>query len=154
MTSPVLSFNKSFQIDVRQVVERLKKGEVGKHIEEIMHTDEVQEYFTEVLVEWAREKAKKMAEPNKQKFQEMTAPEQLWKNLSVNLSMSIFNNALAGWLAETDKSLDDVIIELFTVDMVKMVIDALRETFEGVAIQMQGRVIPFQSARGGSTFVN
>lgn len=154
MTSPVVSFNKSFQIDVRRVIERLKKGKVGKHIEDVMHTDEVQDYFTENLVNWSIEKAKKMPASTKKQFQEMTMPELLWKNLSVNLSMNIFNNALAGWLQEYEKDFDDVIIDFVTVDTVKMVIDALRHTFEGVASQLQGRVIPFQTSYSGSPLVN
>ena len=157
MNSPVVSnqVNKSFQIDVRRVVERLKKGRVGKHIEDIMHTEEVQNYFTENLINWSKERAQKMSASTKQQFQELTSPELLWKNLSVNLSVNIFNNALAGWFEEVDKDFDDVIIDFVTVDMVKMVIDALRQTFEIMASQLQGRVIPFQPSRGGnSPFVN
>lgn len=154
MTSPVISFNKTFQIDVRQVVERLKKGRVGKHIEDIMHTGEVQNYFVQILVIWAVQRAEKLSGNAKKEFQEMTKPEILWKNLSVNLSLNIFNNALDGWLLEADKDFDDVIIDFVTVDMVKLVIDTLREKFESIANHMQGRVIPFQSPYGGSPYLN
>ena len=154
MTSPVIGFNKSFQIDVRRVVERLKKGRVGKHIEDVMHTDEVQQYFAQILVIWAIQRAEKLSGNAKKEFREMTKPEFLWKNLSVNLSLNIFNSALEGWLSENDKDFDDVIIDFVTADMVKMVIDTLREKFESIANQMQGRVIPFQSPYGGSPYLN
>ena len=156
MPSPIVSsqINKSFQIDVRRVVERLRKGRVGKHIEEVMRTDEVQQYFARELVLWAVNKAQKMPLNVKQEFQDMTTAELLWKNLTVNLSINIFNNALAGWLAESDKDFDDVIIDLVTVDTVKMVIDAVKQAFEEKASQLQGRVIPFQTSYSGSPFVN
>lgn len=156
MPSPIVSsqINKSFQIDVRRVVERLRKGRVGKHIEEVMRTDEVQQYFARELVLWAVNKAQKMPLNVKQEFQDMTTAELLWKNLTVNLSINIFNNALAGWFAESDKDFDDVIIDLVTVDTVKMVIDAVKQAFEEKASQLQGRVIPFQTSYSGSPFVN
>lgn len=156
MPSPIVSsqINKSFQIDVRRVVERLRKGRVGKHIEEVMRTDEVQQYFARELVLWAVNKAQKMPLNVKQEFQDMTTAELLWKNLTVNLSINIFNNALAGWFAESDKDFDDVIIDLVTVDTVKMVIDAVKQAFDEKASQLQGRVIPFQTSYSGSPFVN
>ena len=156
MPSPIVSsqINKSFQIDVRRVVERLRKGRVGKHIEEVMRTDEVQQYFARELVLWAVNKAQKMPLNVKQEFQDMTTAELLWKNLTVNLSINIFNNALAGWFAESDKDFDDVIIDLVTVDTVKMVIDAVKQAFEEKASQLQGRVIPFQTSYSGSPLVN
>lgn len=137
-------FNKSFQVDIRNIVSRLKSGKVGDHIEFIMNTDEVQAYFQENLVLWSLTKVSHMSGEAKDKFAELIKPQLLWQNVSVNLSMNIFTNSLAIWMREIDKNLDDIIIDFVDVETVKKQIDALQEAYGALANQLEQDYFPRQ----------
>ncbi len=130
-------FNKSFQVDIRNIVSRLKRGKVGDHIEFIMNSDEVQSYFQENLVIWSLTQASNMCGEAKSQFTELINPQLLWQNVSVNLSMNIFTKALSIWLCETDRNLDDIVIDFVSVETVKKQIDALQEAYAAFAMKLE-----------------
>lgn len=130
-------FNKSFQVDIRNIVSRLKRGKVGEHIEFIMNTDEVQAYFQENLVIWSIDKLSNMCGEARDKFAELIKPQLLWQNVSVNLSMNVFTNTLTIWMRETDQNLDDIIVDFVSVETVKRQIDALQEAYATFAMKLE-----------------
>ena len=134
-------FEKSFGFDVRRVVERLKRGAVGIHIEQIVMTNEVQDYFTVQLVKFVEQLAAEMTPEARDEFKKMTTPDILWQNFSVNLAMNAFVNGLKRWFNAEDDKFDDIIIDFVTVENAKRIIDALRGSFKDIAGEIQARNI-------------
>ena len=134
-------FEKSFGFDVRRVVERLKRGVVGIHIEQIVMTNEVQDYFTVQLVKFVEQLAAEMTPEARDEFKKMTTPDILWQNFSVNLAMNAFVNGLKRWFNADDDKFDDIIIDFVTVENAKRIIDALRGSFKDIAGEIQARNI-------------
>ena len=130
------NFQMRLQMDSRDVVRRLKRGFLGKHIENVLQQEAVQRYFDEELVQHCAILAKDVPANKRAFFLEVVEPEKLWKNLSINLSNNILTNCMRLWVAEEDMTFDEVIIRFVTTENVKHVIDALKEAFESFAMSL------------------
>ncbi|MBQ8300050.1 MAG: hypothetical protein IJX99_09425 [Clostridia bacterium] len=129
-------FQTRIQIDSRMLVTRLKRGNLGKHIENVLQTEEVQRYFDERLVQHCAILAMNVSAKKRDFFLAVVEPEKLWKNLSINLANNILRNCLNLWLYEEDTSFDELIIQFVTPENIKHIIDALRDSFTNFAAQL------------------
>lgn len=129
-------FQTRFEVDYRTLVSRLKRGNIGKHIESVMQTEEVQRYFDEKLVQHCAMLAMSVSVTNRKIFLEVVEPEKLWKNLSINLANNTLRNCLNLWLYEEDASFDELIIQFVTPENIRHVIDALQDSFTKFAEQL------------------
>lgn len=130
------NFQTRIQVDSRILVGRLKRGNLGKHIENVLQTAEVQSYFDEKLVQHCARVAKSVSVKNREFFMEITEAERLWKNLSINLANNVLNNCINLWLHEEDTSFDELIIQFVTVENIKHIIDALQTSFTEFAARL------------------
>lgn len=129
-------FQTRFQVDSRSLVSRLKRGNLGKHIENVLQTEEVQRYFDEKLVQHCAMLAMSVSAKNRAFFLEIVEPERLWKNLSINLANNALHNCLNLWLYEEDTSFDELIIQFVTPENIRHIIDALQVSFTNYAEQL------------------
>jgi hypothetical protein len=144
MNTPINQFEKSFGFDVRRVVERLKKGRIGEHIEKVIMTDDVQTYFTLHLVRFVEGLANEMTPEARPEFLKLVTADLLWQNFSVNMAMNAFVNGLRKWLRAEDENFDDIIIDFVTIENAKRVIDALKGSYKSISTEVQARYISIE----------
>lgn len=127
--------------DILRIIERFKKGRIGQVYEGVASCDEVKSYFSEHLVCWSEKKLAEMTPRAGTEFKKFVTPEILWQSFFDNFALNAYVSGMTKWLSAADDTFDDLIIAFATPENAVRVIDALRNSLEKKATEVQGKDI-------------